>query len=209
MNIDRSTVQRILLPLLMVSLSFTGIACNRNQSDSGNAAEPSSSKNENTGAEKTGNAGRESAKQETKQGDSVQLPNVSFTTVEGEEKSLDEYRGTPVVINFWGTWCAPCKEEMPHFQETYEAKDGAFKLIGFAVHDKLDSVKKFKDKIGITYPLVLTTDRQLEKFQSAIGPIRAFPTTLFVNGNGNVVDKHLGMLPPKLFDQKLNALLEE
>jgi len=193
----------------VVSLMTLGpvTSCRPNNTDNGSSSpEKQSNSTETTGSNssQTGSsANTDGGNQQT-----ITVPDVEFTTVAGEETSLEEFRGTPLVINFWGTWCMPCRKEMPHFQKVYEKKDGQFEIIGFAVNDKLSSVKTFREKIGVTYPLVMYNDKLAKTFRNAFGPLRVFPTTYFMNADGEVVASHYSMLTPETFDKKLNKILE-
>ncbi len=139
-----------------------------------------------------------------------QVPDLEFKTIFNKKMSFSELKGTPVVVNFWGTWCKPCKREIPHFQKAYEEKQGKFELIGFALKDTTQKVKNFREKTKITYPLVVSDMETYNRFRSAAQVQRlAVPMTYFIDREGRVVDQQLGMLTPAQFDRKLNKIIEK
>lgn len=119
----------------------------------------------------------------------------------------DISRGKPVLLNFWATWCGPCVKEMPDLVELskeYESK-GAL-VIGISLDkdsDVLNLVSEFATDKKVTYPLIVDNG-ELEK---AFGGIRAIPTTFYIDKNGTIVEKLVGMQTKERFAQGLDALL--
>ncbi len=118
-------------------------------------------------------------------------PAFSLTTLEGKKVSLSDYKGRPVLINFWATWCAPCKVEMPWFEQFHSqyAAQG-FEILGIAEDEAgKDEIAKAAKKIGVTYPILLTDGKVAPKF----GGIDYFPTTFYVDRKGVVVEETAGL----------------
>ena len=89
----------------------------------------------------------------------AEVPDFTLETVDGKTVSLSDYRGRPVVINFWATWCAPCREEMPLLQETYDAhRDDGLVVIGVNVRETPEKVKRFLAEVGVEFPVLLDSE---------------------------------------------------
>lgn len=103
---------------------------------------------------------------------------------------LASYRGTPLVVNLWATWCAPCVEEMPHFQTVSQDLEGEVAFLGVDVQDGPARAEPFVEELGITYDLAADPRRE---FTEAIGAF-GMPTTLFVDAEGRIVHRVTGPL---------------
>jgi thiol-disulfide isomerase/thioredoxin len=119
-------------------------------------------------------------------------PAFTLVTLDGKKVSLSDYKGRPVLVNFWGTWCAPCKIEMPWFEEfrkQYAAQ--GFEILGLT--DDVDAgnaaIAKVVKKTGVTYPILLTDG----KVQKAYGGLDYLPVSFYVDKNGVVVDETAGL----------------
>ncbi len=125
------------------------------------------------------------------------IPSFSTTTVRGASISSEDLHGNVAVINFWGTWCPPCVEEIPHFQKTYERlKDKNLTVLGIAVPQggrgtKPDVLSFMKDK-GMTYPVVMHENVPMDALQNAYGNIRGLPTTFVLDGQGKLAQSFVG-----------------
>jgi thiol-disulfide isomerase/thioredoxin len=132
-------------------------------------------------------------------------PNFSLSTNDGKTIELSKLKGKTVVINFWATWCGPCRAEIPGFLEVYEKyKSKGLEIVGISLdqggwNDVSPFVKKFK----ISYPVVIGND----KISKQYGNIEAIPTTFIVDKNGTIVDEHVGYLKKEDFENKIKGLL--
>jgi len=109
-------------------------------------------------------------------------------------RNIDEWNGQVVLVNFWATWCPPCKKEMPAFiqlQEQY-AKQG-FQVIGIAL-DNEDSVRDFADAMGVKYPLLPADHAGLKLSRDYGNDIGALPYSVFVGRDGIITQTHIGEL---------------
>ena len=127
--------------------------------------------------------------------------------VDGRQQSLSQWRGKVLVVNFWATWCAPCREEMPHFIAA-QAKDGAkgLQFVGIAV-DQVDKVREFAQEIRLNYPSLIGGVGAIELSKALGNELAALPFTIILDRSGSVVHTQLGPLKAAQLDALLDRLL--
>ena len=140
----------------------------------------------------SGTAGGTDVEQPKMQG--KQAPGFTLETLDGKKVSLSDYKGRPVVVNFWATWCGPCKVEMPWFEEfrkQYAAQ--GFEVLGLTddVDEGKEKIAKVAGKIGVTYPILMTDG----KVQTAYGGLDVLPMSFYVDKNGLIVAETAGLGP--------------
>ncbi|MPZ86629.1 MAG: redoxin domain-containing protein [Nitriliruptorales bacterium] len=108
----------------------------------------------------------------------------------GAAVDLAAYRGQPLVVNLWATWCAPCVEEMPDLQEVAGQSEGRVAFLGVNVADGARRAQRFAEEVGVTYDLAADPDRRFFEAVQAFG----MPTTLFVSPEGTIVYRQTGPL---------------
>ena len=135
----------------------------------------------------------------------TKAPNFSLKAADGKVIDLQKLKGKIVVLNFWATWCGPCKAEIPGFLEVYKQyKPKGLEIVGISLdRDGWKPVKPFIERYKITYPVVVG-DGDLA---DAYGGIQAIPTTFVVDRKGNIVNRHLGYMDKKAFENLIKDLL--
>ncbi len=135
-------------------------------------------------------------------------PASDFTlpTVNGEELSLKDFRGKVVLVNFWATWCGPCREETPDLQRLYEKyQDQDFVIIGISVDDEetVEAVPDFVEQYALTYPILLDTDSEVSsKYEGDY-----IPRSYFIDAEGNIQARGRGYMEWDLMEGKALSLL--
>jgi thiol-disulfide isomerase/thioredoxin len=122
-------------------------------------------------------------------------PGFTLVTLDGKKVSLSDYKGRPVLVNFWATWCGPCKVEMPWFEEFHKqyAAQG-LEILGLAddVDAGKDAIAKVATKTGVTYPILLT-DGKVQKDYGGPDGMDYLPMSFYVDRNGVVVEETAGL----------------
>jgi len=131
-------------------------------------------------------------------------PDFRLTTLEGRALSLADYKNKVVLLNFWATWCGPCRAEVPDLVELQNKYKDRLQIIGLVVDDEdQDAIHKFVAEFGINYPVALATDAMRLQY----GGIPALPTSFVLNAEGRIVQKHEGLRDPVLYEVEIRALL--
>jgi thiol-disulfide isomerase/thioredoxin len=134
------------------------------------------------------------------------VPHFQLADREGELRSLQDWSGRSLIVNFWATWCAPCRREIPLLQQVARenAADG-FEVIGIAV-DFRDQVLAYADEMGIEYPLLIGEQDALDAAAAFGIEAIGFPFTIFTDAQGRVVAAHMGELTADEADLILTAV---
>ncbi len=126
--------------------------------------------------------------------------------VDGKTVNLADFKGKVVMMNFFATWCGPCKYETPMFvqlQEQYRDKGVAF--IGVQIDDDPALLKPFRDEYKVNYPLLLANDR--DDLQEAFGPFWGLPVTLMITRDGTICRRHMGLAAKEQMEKEIKAML--
>ncbi len=111
--------------------------------------------------------------------------------LDGKEMSLSDLKGKKVFLNFWATWCPPCKEEMPAMEQLYqETKDSDLVIVAIDIGESLSTVKSFVDSNEYNFKVLLDTDQSV----AAQYNISAIPTSYFIDEEGNIISKNVGAM---------------
>jgi thiol-disulfide isomerase/thioredoxin len=132
-------------------------------------------------------------------------PELKIKDLDGKELNLDAYKGKVVLLNFWATWCGPCRAEIPSLIRIQEAYKDRLQIIGMDVDDTdADGLRAFVKTKGINYPVAMTS----VPVRIAYGGISALPTLFLINREGKMVQKHVGLFDPRLYEIEARALLD-
>lgn len=175
------------LVLILSTASFSGCGKSKTSSESG------------------GSAGTSSAEAE---------PDVTFKDLQGKNVALSSFKGKVVLLNFWATWCEPCRVEIPwmiEFQQKYSSK--GFTMLGVAMDDDgAKVVSPFVTKpqfsvgghdVAMDYPIVLGTDDIASKLGGLIG----LPTSVMISRDGKIVKRYIGLADHEALDKEIQSLL--
>jgi peroxiredoxin len=130
-------------------------------------------------------------------------PAFTLTDLDGKSVSLVDFRGKVVVLDFWATWCPPCKREIPDFidlQKEYGSQ--GVQIVGIAL-DEPDKVKAFARQNGMNYPVLLGSTEIAVKY----GGIEGIPTTFIIDKSGKIVNKFEGFRPREVFEAEIKKFL--
>jgi len=130
-------------------------------------------------------------------------PEFALSTADGDEVHLGDFRGQVVLLNFWATWCAPCRLEMPAIELRYQShRHHGFAVLAVNDNEPLDNVLAFQNEMGITFPLLLDPGEHVH----ALYAIRGWPTSFFVNREGVIEVQHIGVMTERQLDGYLAEL---
>ena len=133
-----------------------------------------------------------------------QVPESTFAKLDGGLGKLPDYRGKPLVVNFFGSWCVPCRKEMPALQSVYEELDGKVAFLGLAISDSEKSAQAFVDEYGVTYDVGRDPS---SKLFTQLGVVQ-MPSTFLISADGTIVAKHAGAITADELRSLLAAKLD-
>jgi peroxiredoxin len=134
-------------------------------------------------------------------------PTLTLKSVEGRNLRLTDYKGKVVLLNFWATWCPPCRAEMPDLvkmQRDYAGR--GLQVIGVTYPpETIGKVRRFARKLGVNYPVALGS----KATKSLFSDTETLPVTIVIDRDGNIRDTIEGILLPEEFEQKIKPLLQQ
>jgi thiol-disulfide isomerase/thioredoxin len=132
------------------------------------------------------------------------MPPFLLNDLAGELISTANWRGKVVLLNFWATWCPPCRDEIPEMIELSKRFKDRLQIVGVSMDDgPPDDVRQFAKEMGIDYPIVMGS----RTLSSEYGGVPALPTSFVVNTDGKIVQKHEGLYPIDRYDSEVRSLL--
>ena len=134
-------------------------------------------------------------------------PDFQLNDLNGKSIGISALRGKVVLLDFWATWCPPCKAEIPHFKELYTAYQGkGLEVVGISLDQGgPEVVRPFLQGNGVSYPVAMGTDQVVR----AYGGIRGIPTTFLIDKKGRIAQKYVGYQDKKVFETEIQSLLAE
>ena len=133
-------------------------------------------------------------------------PDFALKDPDGKIVHLSDYKGKVVILDFWATWCGPCKIEIPWFMDMERKnKDKGFEVLGVAMDDEgWEAVKPFSQQLGINYRLVMGNDQTAQMY----GGVDALPTTFLIDRAGKIAAVHVGLASKRDFEDGIAELLQ-
>jgi peroxiredoxin len=131
--------------------------------------------------------------------------NFTFKGVDNRKVSLSDFKGKVILLDFWATWCVPCKAEIPGFidlQKKYGAR--GLQVIGISVDDPAGTAKKYADDMKMNYPVLLAEGS--EEILKAYDPIPSIPVSVVIGRDGRICSKHVGIAPMDVFEKEIASL---
>lgn len=141
------------------------------------------------------------------EGDENRAPDFTLTNISGEDVSLADFKGKIVIVDFWATWCPPCRRGIPDLISLQNEYKGKVAVIGISLdrENTKAGVPDFVDKMGINYPVVYFNDKVIIDY----GGVSAIPTTFIIDQKGNIVKKMVGLYPKSEYEQKIKELIKK
>ena len=139
---------------------------------------------------------------EATQPETIPAPDFTALDWDGNEVNFSDYAGKPVVLNFWAHWCGPCQMEMPEFNAKYEELEGEVTFLMVHVGADMDAGKEKVTEGGYTFPVVFDKDSQAAAFYG----VSAFPTSFFIDKEGNLQAYYVGAMDGDLLQQGIDVI---
>ena len=131
-------------------------------------------------------------------------PNFSLIDLSGQKVELKDFKGKAVLVNFWATWCFPCREEMDDLKASYDKyRDKGMVIIGINIKESKNVVKKMTDSFNITYPILLDSDGKISEAYNIFG----VPSSFFIDKDGIIKDVVLGEMTEDMIVEKIDKLV--
>jgi len=130
-------------------------------------------------------------------------PDFTLQTPIGESYTLSDFRGQPVVLNFWASWCGPCRVEMPFFERTQMKYNGQAAVIGVNQGESVEIVRDFGVRQGISYPLLVDDDNRVNLDYN----VNSLPTTIFIDADGVVQEVIVGIVNQAVLEDRVEGMM--
>jgi thiol-disulfide isomerase/thioredoxin len=173
--------------------------------DNGGAPPAGSPKGNLTGSP---NSAEDDAKADAKVAGKAAPLDFTLKDMNGVDVKLAAFKGKPIVLNFWATWCGPCRAEIPslvELQKQYGDEGQDVVILGISVDDPVEKLKPYASQMKMNYPVLVGNGR--DDVQDAFGPLWGIPVTVFIDRDGRIAKKHSGIASKEQFEQEIKALL--
>ena len=176
--------------ILFMVLSFTTFNCSKEK------AKETSPSNNQTQQQVSAN-----------QSNKMKAPDFTLTSTSGKKINLSDYKGKIVILDFWATWCGPCRRGVPDLVDIQKEFKNKVVVIGISLDDQrtMNNISPFMKQYGINYPIVYGTNKVVMDY----GNIQAIPTSFVIDKDGYIVDQNIGLVPKAKFVNKINSLIKE
>ena len=135
------------------------------------------------------------------------MPEFTLPDIDGVQHNIHEWKGNVIVLNFWATWCPPCRKETPMFVELQEQWGAqGLQFVGVAI-DEINKVKEFMDTYGVNYPMLIGVDDAIEISKAYGNRFGALPYTVIIDRNGDIAHVQRGELERDMAVKTIQALL--
>jgi len=134
---------------------------------------------------------------------------ATLNDLDDKPVALEHYKGKPLVVNFWARWCAPCRAEIPELVKFRAANKGKVEVLGIGIEDKTEPAKEFAKTYAMDYPVFVAKEQGIPLMQALGNTKGGLPYTLFIDRNGQVIQKKMGLLGKADFDAVQEALLKK
>jgi thiol-disulfide isomerase/thioredoxin len=129
-------------------------------------------------------------------------PDFELESLSGEKIKLSKFHGRVVLINFWTTWCGPCRIEMPVFQSMYEQHQNELVILAINEQDSSEEIRTFMNELGLTFNALLDSNGIVHKAYF----VRGFPTSYIVDSKGKLLVQHIGVMTKEQLDDYLDEV---
>jgi peroxiredoxin len=128
-------------------------------------------------------------------------PDFTLIDLDGNQVSLSQFSGKPVVINFWATWCMPCRIEMPHLIAAYEQEESDIVFLAIGVEDTESAVRRFAEEYSMPFTILLDDGQVARDYR-----VRGIPVTFFIGRDGQIVVRYEGGMTPWSIEEGLRRI---
>lgn len=133
---------------------------------------------------------------------------ATLNDLDDKPVALERYKGKPLVVNFWARWCGPCRAEIPELVKFRAAHKGKIEILGIGIEDKAEPAKEFAKAYDMDYPVFVAKDKGIPLLQAMANTKGGLPYTVFIDRNGQVVQKKLGLIKKADLDAAAVLLLK-
>jgi len=144
-------------------------------------------------------------------GDDLTISSLVLLNLEGEKIDVSQFRGKVILLNFWATWCPPCRQEIPYLNELYKQyKENGLVIIAISLdRGAPKEVQKFLEKYGIEYINLMGDEGVVEAFSNipGMGGIQAIPTTFLIDRKGQICRRFVGLTEKRVFEEAVKQSL--
>lgn len=151
----------------------------------------------------------ESGETSPEEEEKIEAPDITILNAKGEEVKLSDFKGKPVVLNFWASWCSPCKEEMPEFDKVWEeiGEDVHFLMVNMTdgMRETQKKAKKFIEDKGFNFPVYYDTEQDAAYTYQ----VTSLPTTIFIDAEGYMITGAMGMIDEEILRKGIGIIQPE